>query len=139
MIFHSLIPYPPTINNYYLTNKYSNKKFINPKACEYIERAKQILVQSMYKYLLAEIDYGVDIYIYVKRPDNRKRDKDNIQKCLFDTIQKAGVIKDDSLFLNEFVIDLGVDENKAGWVIVVIVAHAPQRLIDELINYYNVD
>jgi Holliday junction resolvase RusA-like endonuclease len=93
----------------------------------------------MYKYLLREIDYGVDIYIYVKRPDNRKRDKDNIQKCLFDTIQKAGVIKDDSLFLNEFVIDLGVDENKAGWVIVVIVAHAPQRLIDELINYYNVD
>jgi len=41
------------------------------------------------------IEGKVKVHIDVFPPDKRKRDLDNINKCLLDSIQHAGIIKDD--------------------------------------------
>lgn len=55
-----------------------------------------------------------DIFLYP--PDKRKRDIDNVLKCLFDVLQHGGAIEDDALIRELYV--------KVRWV------YAPDGLVE---------
>ena len=116
-------------------NKYNNKKFVNSTVKRYIETNSYIIKQRMQSTSTIETSAAVDLYIYVYPPDNRIRDKDNILKCIFDTIKTSTLIKDDSQIKNLSVFDCGVKKNGA-CIIFFIMPHAPQSMLEEYYNYY---
>lgn len=100
-----------------------------------MQRNSQHITQKMYSLGLNKIEFKLDLYLYVYPPDARQRDKDNIQKCIFDTIQSSGLIHNDSQFKNVFVHD-GEIKRGSACVIVALLPHTPSPLPDELCNYY---
>ena len=133
--YHFKIEYPPTINHYYQTNKHSNKKFINKDAKRYIERNTYTIKQRMNDLDIQTIVNPLTIYLYIYLPDERIRDKDNILKCIFDTIKLSGLVKDDSQLKDVFVHDQGLLKNKE-CVIFNIVTHSKVDLPESIYNYY---
>jgi crossover junction endodeoxyribonuclease RusA len=84
------MPYPPSVNHYYLPT--STGVILGLKGKKY--RRDVILLLSKYKNLCG--DKRLNITINVFPPDKRKRDIDNILKCTLDTLQHAKVFNDDS-------------------------------------------
>ena len=82
------LPYPPTANTYY---RYVNgRPMISSKGRQY-RRDVAWLCTGWHK-LSGELRVRVDMY----PPDRRKRDVDNIQKPLLDSLEKAGVYENDN-------------------------------------------
>lgn len=94
--------YPPSINHYYMRLK--NRVVIAPRGQEY--RTNQVLSIKMqlYKQSLKFIDTPLKCTIDLYLPDKRKRDIDNILKCLLDTLTYSEVYADDSLIYDLHVI-----------------------------------
>lgn len=85
------LKWPPTANTYW--RRYKDRYFICKKGKEYIQHVKQ---RSMFsKTPFSETD-RLAIIIVANPPDKRRRDLDNICKCLFDSLQKANIIYDDA-------------------------------------------
>lgn len=82
------LPYPPTINHYYYRQK-NGAVYIGIEGKIY---RKAVAVNlNLCKPIVGKIKIHIDVY----PPDKRRRDLDNINKCLLDSIQCAGIIKDD--------------------------------------------
>lgn len=101
------LPYPPTINHYYMRTK--NGIAINPAGKAY----RTLIWATLYQCIGKEGkwdgesmhgDLMVEIIIYP--PDKRKRDMDNIKKALFDALQHAGLYKDDSQIVDDHTIKI---------------------------------
>lgn len=60
------------------------------------------------------------VVIHATMPDKRKRDIENIQKALLDSLEHAGVYIDDSQIDDLHIIRWGVDPEKKGCVRVII-------------------
>lgn len=104
------LPYPPSLNKYYRV--WRGKMTIGPEGRAYRETVKGILGPAF-----AGIDpYNVSlrVWIEVMMPDRRKRDLDNLNKALLDSITKAKVWQDDSLLEDLRLVKLGVE--KPGYV-----------------------
>ena len=82
------LPYPPSINHYYARQK-NGAVYINQKGKSYRVAVKHNL------HLTKPVEGKVKLHVDVFPPDNRKRDLDNINKCLLDALQCSGIIKDD--------------------------------------------
>lgn len=82
------LPYPPTINHYYKRQK-NGAVYIGMKGRTY----RNAVAVNFHR--CDPIEGKVKIHIDVYPPDKRRRDLDNINKCLLDSIQCAGIIKDD--------------------------------------------
>ena len=87
MIKHEL-PYPPSINNYYARQK-NGAVYIKPEGKSYRIAVKWNL------HLAKPIEGKVKLHVDVFPPDRKKRDLDNLNKCLLDSLQFSGIIKDD--------------------------------------------
>lgn len=103
------LPYPPTINNYY--KKWNNRIVISPKGKAYRELLRSTLwgrlgnVDSVAKKPVGLTFLGdVMVEIVIYPPDKRKRDMDNIKKALFDSLQHAGLFKDDYQICDDHTI-----------------------------------
>jgi len=82
------LPYPPSINHYYARQK-NGAVYIN-------QQGKGYRAAVMYNFRHSKpIEGKLKLHIDVFPPDKRKRDLDNINKCLLDSLQSAGLIKDD--------------------------------------------
>ena len=85
-----ILPYPPTINHYYGRQR-GGGVYIKPKG--------EIYRKLVWLYCVAEevtpLEGPLKAVIAADKPDNRKRDLDNIQKCLLDALENAGVYEDD--------------------------------------------
>lgn len=82
------IPFPPSVNHYYL--KFRNRVVIGKRGREYRKSVSETLgPMTPRKGKLA-------IVVVLCPPDRRRRDVDNFQKCLFDSLTKANVWEDDS-------------------------------------------
>ena len=84
------IPYPPSVNHYYLRNKFggirvgdNGKEFRENVAVWYYQTAAAKKIDSR-NVLYPDGKLGVTITAYF--PDNRKRDIDNILKATLDAI-----------------------------------------------------
>lgn len=88
MAIRARLPYPPTINNYWTLG--NGRLYVSPGGHAYRRRVATILdgVQTF--------SGNVQIAVFVYPPDRRKRDIDNILKCLLDSLTEAGLWHDDS-------------------------------------------
>jgi len=86
------IPYPPSINNYYVRTKYGT--MIGKAGKDYRARVIESIQEQLgpFNVLCGRLSISMVLF----PPDNRKRDLDNTQKALLDAITHAGVYKDDS-------------------------------------------
>lgn len=100
-----VLPYPLSVNHY--TGRRGNRTFLTQKARDYIEKVALISAYAIrdYKKEVLEgaedfnfpIDELCEVEVKCFMPDRRKRDLDNILKVLLDSLQRTGVLKDDSL------------------------------------------
>lgn len=84
------LPWPPTANTYWRRN--GGTYFISAKGIAY-RNLTAIKCASLSGAFPKEKRLVVVIHAYP--PDRRRRDIDNICKCLLDSLQKAGVYHDD--------------------------------------------
>lgn len=82
------LPYPPSVNNYYRT--FQGRMLISREGRQYKETVGLMALTCGLK----RVDGRVEVECYVVPPDNRKRDLDNVGKCLLDSI-KGHLFEDD--------------------------------------------
>lgn len=84
------LPYPPSINHYYLRT--STGVIIGAKGNKYRRDVGFILHQ--HKKACGDKKIAVTINLFP--PDKRKRDIDNILKCLLDSMEHANIYENDN-------------------------------------------
>lgn len=85
------LPYPPSINHYYIRSAHG--VILGAKGKSY--RRDVSLLLHRYKNAYSQ-DKRLVVTINVFPPDKRKRDIDNILKCLLDSLEYAQVYKNDN-------------------------------------------
>lgn len=93
------LPYPPSINTYY--RHVGGKVLISAKGRAYRERVEQIAVLDNVQNKFKKSDLQIVVTLYP--PDRRKRDIDNVLKCLFDSLTHGKVWQDDSQVKRMFI------------------------------------
>lgn len=84
------LPYPPSINNYY--GRYKNRTFLKKEVRDYRDTVLISLKNRLETFGDKKVIAEIDLY----RPDRRRRDIDNVLKCVLDIGQLLGVYDDDS-------------------------------------------
>jgi crossover junction endodeoxyribonuclease RusA len=84
------LPWPPSINNYYVHTR--NHTYIGDRGRDYRIIVRSILNTNKARKISGYIRLELELY----PPDKRKRDMDNIQKALWDALQHGGLYEDDS-------------------------------------------
>lgn len=82
------LPYPPTVNHYYARQK-NGATYVGQEGKSYRSAVAYCFIKSTK--LKGKLRVNIDVY----PPDKRRRDLDNLNKCLLDSLQCAGIIKDD--------------------------------------------
>ena len=104
------LPYPPSLNKYYRV--WQGKMTIGTEGRQYRETVKEILGPAFQD--IPAYTANLRVWIEVMFPDRRKRDLDNLNKALLDSITKSQVWQDDSLLKDLRLISIGVE--KPGYV-----------------------
>jgi crossover junction endodeoxyribonuclease RusA len=89
------LPYPPSVNTFW--RRWRGKVVLARAAREFRQRVAERWLS--YRHSHRHEGFGrslVACRVTVCPPDARRRDLDNILKALFDAIQHAGIIEDDS-------------------------------------------
>lgn len=85
------LPYPPTVNTYW--RMFRNRMIISAKGRKYrVSVLECVLKQRAKKHLEGDLK----VTIKVVKPDNRRRDLDNLLKAILDGLTHAGLWEDDS-------------------------------------------
>jgi len=85
------LPWPPSVNTYWRT--FQGRMIISAAGRKYRKDVQDaVMLQKANKH----IGGAVKITIEALRPDNRKRDLDNLLKATLDSLSHAGVYLDDS-------------------------------------------
>lgn len=85
------LPWPPSVNTYWRT--FNGRMIISAKGREYRKAvADQVLIQRGAKHYEGKMRVEIEAY----RPDNRRRDLDNLLKAVLDACTNSGVWVDDS-------------------------------------------
>lgn len=114
-VFIYRLPYPPSINKYW--RYVSGRVLISKEGREYREKVKQAVNGAVNgKGLLLSGRLKVEIAAYM--PDKRRRDLDNLNKALLDSITHAGVWVDDSQIDDLKIIRCS--DNNGGRVVVSV-------------------
>lgn len=88
------LPFPPSVNTYW--RNFNGRMLISKKGREYRKAvADQVLIQKGAKHYSNKIKITIEAY----RPDERKRDLDNLLKAPLDALTHAGVYCDDNLIV----------------------------------------
>lgn len=99
------LPYPPTINHYYIRTKKGVTINANGKAYrQLIGHTLRQCIGEGEKFPENPMDGDLMVEIIIYPPDKRKRDMDNIKKALFDALQYAGLYKDDCQIVDDHTI-----------------------------------
>jgi len=86
-----ILPWPPSVNTYWRTFK--GRMLLSKRGREYRDAVcEQVAEQVVEKFGQSRIEVSIEAY----RPDNRRRDLDNILKSVLDSLAHAGVYDDDS-------------------------------------------
>lgn len=91
------LPYPPSINNYYLNKTIHNRSghLIKPRLPSVQKYVNDCLLLLKTQKLNTIDDEKLCVQLDVYPPDLKRRDLDNIAKVILDTLQRAGIYKDD--------------------------------------------
>ena len=100
------LPFPPSVNTYW--RNFQGRMLISKKGREYRKAvADQVLIQKGAKHYQGKVKMTIEAW----RPDERRRDLDNLLKAPLDALTHAGVYMDDHL-----IVDLRIywAEDKGG-------------------------
>lgn len=85
------LPWPPSVNKYWRT--FQGRMIISAEGRSYRKAvADQVLIQRGAKHYTGKLCVVIEAF----RPDNRRRDLDNLLKAVLDGCTHAGVWEDDS-------------------------------------------
>ena len=84
------LPYPPSVNHYW--RMWRGRMVISTEGRAYRERVSLMLRAANVRPVPGKLAVHVEVY----PPDNRRRDLDNLQKALLDSMQHGGAFHDDS-------------------------------------------
>ena len=96
------IPYPLSINHYWKQS--GSKRYLSPEALTYRKEIWAAFRAS--KHPGFPSDSRLRLMLWLVPPDRRKRDIDNVLKCLLDALQHACVYDDDNQIDELHVIKL---------------------------------
>ncbi len=86
------LPFPPSVNHYWIRKR--RGVTIGPKGHGYRDRVRlEVLAQAWNNY---EFKGPVEVCIVAHPPNKRRHDLDNLPKAILDSLEHAGVFKDDS-------------------------------------------
>jgi crossover junction endodeoxyribonuclease RusA len=88
------LPFPPSVNHYY--RHVGPRILISREGREYRGCVCAIVARMGIRGVTAPLEIPLDVRIEVFPPDRRRRDLDNLQKSLLDSLQHAGIYRDDS-------------------------------------------
>lgn len=89
------LPWPPSVNTYW--RMFQNRMIISKPGRDYRKAvAEQVMLQARGKSTTGKVKVTIEAW----RPDNRKRDLDNLLKAVLDSLGHAGVYVDDSLIVD---------------------------------------
>ena len=89
------LPWPPSVNTYW--RMYQNRMIISEAGRKYRKAvAEQVFLQTRGKTTMGKLKVTIEAW----RPDNRKRDLDNLLKAVLDSMGHAGLYIDDSLIVD---------------------------------------
>lgn len=103
------LPYPPSVNHYCLR---TSSGVITGERGKKYRRDAGILLGKHRNHFPEDTRLTVTINVFT--PDKRKRDIDNLLKCTLDSIEHAGVYKNDNQIDMLTVIRRGIDPKKIG-------------------------
>ena len=84
------LPFPPSVNHYY--RRVGPRTLISREGRAYREKVCSVLRGLGITELPGRLAMVIDAF----PPDRRRRDLDNMQKSLLDSLEKGGAYKDDS-------------------------------------------
>lgn len=103
------LPWPPSVNHYYIRTR--RGMIIGKKGIEYLQEVKRLVANAdTTEPTPMRGDLRMTVFAYP--PDKRRRDLDNLCKCLWDSLTKSGVY-DDDFQIADFRI-LRCDSEKGG-------------------------
>jgi crossover junction endodeoxyribonuclease RusA len=86
------LPWPVSINHYYVRTRFGGEA-VGASGREYRTTAAAEWLRQVGRFTF---DCRVAVRLVCVYPDNIERDLDNIEKCLFDSLQHAGAYRKDS-------------------------------------------
>jgi crossover junction endodeoxyribonuclease RusA len=90
-----VMPWPPSVNRYWRT--FRGRMIISAEGRAYRKAvADQVLIQKGAKHYEKKLRVVIEAW----RPDNRRRDLDNLLKAVLDSLTHAGVWEDDALIVD---------------------------------------
>jgi crossover junction endodeoxyribonuclease RusA len=90
-----VLPFPPSTNTYW--RMFQNRMIISKAGREYRKAVQDaVMLQKANKHFDCELVVTIEAY----RPDNRRRDLDNLLKATLDSLTHAGVYLDDSQIID---------------------------------------
>ena len=84
------LPWPPSVNHYY--RHVGPRVLISKDGRKYRDIVSKRIQGANIPQRKDEVELSIQLY----PPDNRRRDVDNVLKCLLDTLTAAGLYEDDS-------------------------------------------
>lgn len=94
------VPFPPTVNSYYVKTK--RGVFISNKGRKFREDVAEAVAQQLPGLALDSVDKLL-MECVLFPPDERRRDVDNYNKSLLDALKHTGLFEDDSQIDQLFV------------------------------------
>lgn len=86
------LPYPPSINHYYVNAGKNKKRVKSRKVQDYFDAAVWGIKQQK---VATFGDSPVRVTVGIQPPDRRRRDMGNLDKAIMDVMEEAGVYDDD--------------------------------------------
>jgi crossover junction endodeoxyribonuclease RusA len=84
------LPYPPSVNHYY---RHVGPRVLISKAGR---KYREIVVSQLRACGIKPLSGRIELFLEAYPPDRRRRDLDNLMKCVLDSLQHAGAYHDDS-------------------------------------------
>lgn len=95
MVLELSLPWPPSVNHYW--RSYRGMVVISEAGRKYRAAvAEQVFLQLRGKSTIGKLKVTIEAW----RPDNRRRDLDNLLKAVLDSMGHAGLYIDDSLIVD---------------------------------------
>ena len=85
------VPWPPSVNRYW--RQFQGRMIISAEGRKYREAIiQQVFIEGLVKRLTGDLKVTIEAF----RPDERRRDLDNLLKSTLDALAHAGLYEDDS-------------------------------------------
>ena len=84
------LPFPPSVNHYY--RHIGPRTLISREGRAFREKVCSILTAIGVQCMTGPLEMHIEVY----PPDRRRRDIDNVQKALLDSLEHGGAYQDDS-------------------------------------------